>query len=75
MLVHDIPPSLPVVGSQQRRTRAIPKEHRLDQVIPPGLVNPNTREPKKRRNVEFSASTDNLGESAISSPPLPRDLS
>ena len=75
MLAHDIPPSLPVVGSQQRRTRAIPNGHRLDQTNPSGLVNTNTREPKKRRNVEFSASTDNIGESAISSPPLPRDLS
>jgi len=75
MLVHDIPPSLPVVGSQQRRTRAIPTDYRLDQTNTPGLVNTNTCEPKKRRNVEFSASTDNLGESAISSPPLPRVLS
>ena len=75
MLVHDIPPSLPVVGSQQRRTRAIPKDHRLDQINFSGLANTDTREPKKRRNVEFSASTDNIGESAISSPPLPRDLS
>jgi hypothetical protein len=75
MLVHDIPSSLPVAGSQQRRTRAIPKDYRLDQTNPSGLVNTNTREPKKRRNVEFSASTDNLGESAISSPPLPRVLS
>jgi hypothetical protein len=75
MLVHDIPPSLPVAGSQQRRTRAISNDYRLDQTNPSGLVNTNTREPKKRRNVEFSASTDNLGESAISSPPLPRVLS
>jgi hypothetical protein len=63
MLAQDIPPSLSVVGSQQRRTRAIPKEHQLDRLISTGLVHPNTREGKKGRNVEFSASTDNLGTS------------
>lgn len=74
MLAHEIPPSLSVVGSQQRRTRATSKDQqRLDHLISAGLVRPDAG--KKRRNVEFSASTDNLGKSAISSPPRLRVVS
>jgi hypothetical protein len=71
MLVHDIPPSLSVVGSQQRRTRATSRDRQLDQFVSSGLLRPDARDGKKRRNVEFSASTDNLGKFTISSPPRP----
>jgi hypothetical protein len=76
MLVHDIPPPLPVAGSQQRRTRAtLSTHHQLDGLISSGLLRPEAREGKKRRNVEFSASTENLGKPNISSPPRPRSVS
>lgn len=65
MLAQDIPPPLPEVGSQQRRTRATSKEDQLNRLVSSGLVKPDAGKAKKRRNVEFSASTDNLGESII----------
>lgn len=67
MLAHDIPPPSSV-GSQQRRTHATPNDEHLNNLIASRLVGPDAREGKKRRNVEFSASTDNLGEFIISSP-------
>lgn len=69
MLAQDIPPPLSEVGSQQRRTRATSKPDQLDHLVSFGLVKPDARKAKKRRNVEFAASTDTLGESITSSPP------
>lgn len=71
MLGHDIPPSLPA-GSNQRRTRAKSRENQLDDLINAGFVGSDARKDKKRRNVEFTASTDNLGKLTISSPLGPR---
>jgi len=68
MLAHDIPPPPSSAGSQ-RRTRASPQHHRqLAPFVASGLLGPHAHEAKKRRNVEFSLSTDNFSESKSGSP-------